>query len=342
MKTLKYILAAIAIGLLVFGCDTKQEVEKVEEPATEQENPAQENGKGKGEEPSSEEPGSGQEAPEQGSNQESEPATPENGGETPSQGSSDNTSNVGDWPPIDVDKSSVPVSFEGGEVTFLIKNYSHWWICDGYEWAKKVGDKIEYTNLVHASSSSDEVTYDILDGGWYHAYVPDKGKSDKLIVKVDPNDTDKTRYAFIDMTVGDAFTTVKIIQSSKQGDDNNEVEGDWPAIQLDKDELHFSTEGGTDTITSLNYPGWWICHGYDDAWNVDGKIEYKNFVSANNNTGGQYFSYMDCGWYFAYITNELKNQLVITVKNNTTGEPRKATIEMESGDAFTIVKIFQE
>ena len=75
---------------------------------------------------------------------------------------------------------------------------------------------------------------------------------------------------------------------------------------------------------------------------MDGKIEYKNFVSANNNTGGQYFSYMDCGWYVAFITNELKNQLFITVKNNTTGEPRKATIEMEAGDAFTIVKIFQE
>ena len=303
MKTLRYILASIAIGLLVLGCDTKQEMEKVEEC-------------------SSEEPGSGQEAPEQGSNQESEPATPENGGETPSQGSSDNTSNVGDWQPIEVDKSSVPVSYEGGEVSFIVKNYNHWWICDGYEWAKKVGDDIEYTNLVYASSSSDEVTYDILDGGWYHAYVPDKGKSDKLIVKVDPNDTDKTRYAFIDMTVGDAFTTVRIIQASKQGDDNNEVEGDWPAIQLDKDELHFSAEGGTDKITSLNYSGWWICHG--------------------NNTGGQYFSYMDCGWYVAYITNELMNQLVITVKNNTTGEPRKATIEMEAGDAFTIVKIFQD
>ena len=141
MKTFKLFLASLVVGLMVLGCDKKQEIEKAGEPqtATEQENPAQENGKGKGEEPSSEEPGSGQETTEQGSNQESEPTTPENGGETPSQGSSD----IGDWTPIDVDKSSVPVSFEGGEVTFLIKNYSHWWICDGYEWAKKVGDNMK-------------------------------------------------------------------------------------------------------------------------------------------------------------------------------------------------------
>ena len=77
MKSFKLILAAIAIGLLMLGCDTKQEVEKVEEPATEQENPAQENGQG-------EEP----EQPAVNNNEEPEPSTPENSDEnqTPEQG----------------------------------------------------------------------------------------------------------------------------------------------------------------------------------------------------------------------------------------------------------------
>ena len=117
--------------------------------------------------------------------------------------------------------------------------------------------------------------------------------------------------------------------------------GDWLPIQLDKAELRFTAEGGTDTIISLNYPFWWICDGFDDAWNVDGKIEYKNFVFADK-VGGPYYSSLDSGWYVAVISYECKNELVVTVKKNTTGEPRQATLEMEAGDAFTRVKIFQE
>ncbi len=69
MKTFKLFLAAIAIGLLVLGCDKKQEIEKVQEPqtATEQENPAQDNNQG--------------ETPEQPStnnNEEPETPTPQN------------------------------------------------------------------------------------------------------------------------------------------------------------------------------------------------------------------------------------------------------------------------
>ena len=79
MKFLKYILAAIAIGLLVLGCDTKQEVEKVEEQAIEQESPAQENGQG-------EEP----EQPAVNNNEETEPSNPDNPEEKPETPSSEN------------------------------------------------------------------------------------------------------------------------------------------------------------------------------------------------------------------------------------------------------------
>ena len=131
-------------------------------------------------------------------------------------------------------------------------------------------------------------------------------------------------------------------QGSSDDSATDGLDGNWLPIQLDKDELHFSAEGGADTITSLHYSHWWICYGYDDARMVDGKTVYKNFVYANNNLGGQYLSFLDGGWYVAVISNECKDQLVITVMKNTTGEPRKATIEMEAGDAFTSVMIIQE
>jgi serpin B len=79
MKTFRLILAGLVIGLLVLSCDKKQEIEKVGEPqtATEQENPAQEDGQG-------EEP----EQPAVNNNEEPEPSTPENSDEnqTPEQG----------------------------------------------------------------------------------------------------------------------------------------------------------------------------------------------------------------------------------------------------------------
>ena len=32
----------------------------------------------------------------------------------------------------------------------------------------------------------EEYTYDILEGSWYHVMVPDKGKSNTIIITVDP------------------------------------------------------------------------------------------------------------------------------------------------------------
>lgn len=70
-------------------------------------------------------------------------------------------------------------------------------------------------NYVMAGSTDGQeaYTYDILDGGWYHASVPEKGRSNKLIITVDQNFTAKPRQATIEMEAGDAFTSVKIYQN---------------------------------------------------------------------------------------------------------------------------------
>jgi hypothetical protein len=75
--------------------------------------------------------------------------------------------------------------------------------------------QLEYVNYLYAGSTDgeDACTYDILDGGWYHASVPNKGRSNQLIITIDPNYTAKPRQAYIAMEAGDAFTTVKIYQN---------------------------------------------------------------------------------------------------------------------------------
>ena len=121
----------------------------------------------------------------------------------------------GQWDPIEMDKPEVHFTSEGGEQTVTATNYSGWWINGGYEDAQYVNGKWEYVNYVYSSSTDGQeaCTYDILDGGWYHAAVPDKGRSNKLVITVDQNITAKPRQAIIDMEAGDAFTTVKIFQN---------------------------------------------------------------------------------------------------------------------------------
>ena len=112
----------------------------------------------------------------------------------------------GDWDPIELDKTHVNFPPEGGQNTVSALNYSRWWICGGYE-----SSPLEYT---HATSSDGEEvhTYDLLDGGWYHILVPDKGKSNTVIITVDPHDDTKPRQATIEMQAGNAFTKFTISQ----------------------------------------------------------------------------------------------------------------------------------
>lgn len=99
----------------------------------------------------------------------------------------------GAWDPIELDKNHVNFPKEGGQNTVSALNYNHWWISGGYE-------------------SADTYSYDVLDGGWYHVLVPDKGKSNTVIITVDPNDDVNPRDAIIQMQAGNAFTSFSISQ----------------------------------------------------------------------------------------------------------------------------------
>ena len=112
----------------------------------------------------------------------------------------------GDWDPIELDKTHVNFPPEGGQNTVSALNYSRWRISGGYE--------SSYQDYIHATSSGvDETcTYDVLDGGWYHVIVPDKGKSNTVIIAVDQHYDTKPRQAVIEMQAGDAFTKISISQ----------------------------------------------------------------------------------------------------------------------------------
>ena len=121
----------------------------------------------------------------------------------------------GRWEPMELDRQHLNFTSEGGEQVVVVLNYSRWWISGAYDYAKMFDGKLECWNYVHPTSSGGEetCTFDILDGGWYHVSVPDKGRSNTVIIKVDQNIPAKPRQAIIDMTAGDVFTSISIHQN---------------------------------------------------------------------------------------------------------------------------------
>ena len=117
---------------------------------------------------------------------------------------------------IKVDKSEVSFPAAGGEQTVTMTNYPLWAINGGYEEMLYEDGKWIYVNYVSPTSSSGEVTYssNILNGGWYHASIPDEGRAPKLTISVDKNDG-KARWATVVMTVGELSTDIKIYQAAK-------------------------------------------------------------------------------------------------------------------------------
>ncbi|MBO4475765.1 MAG: BACON domain-containing protein [Bacteroidales bacterium] len=125
-------------------------------------------------------------------------------------------------------------------------------------------------------------------------------------------------------------------QNAQDADDSDSSEdGNWPSIQLSQDAVEFPSQGGTATVTALNYKGWFICEGYENGEYVNGKWYHTNYVVSESNNN------LDGGWYHATVPDECHNQLVVTADENTTGKAREAYIEMSAGDVFAKVKISQ-
>ena len=124
-----------------------------------------------------------------------------------------------------------------------------------------------------------------------------------------------------------------------------DIDGKQTPIKLDNSELTFSSAGGEQTVTTVNYNSWWISGGYEDKKYVNGVSEYVNYVYPTSTDGEDACTYdlLDGGWYYVVVPDKgNSNQVVITVSENTTSKPRSATIIMQNRNAFTNISIQQE
>lgn len=121
-------------------------------------------------------------------------------------------------------------------------------------------------------------------------------------------------------------------------------DGEWKKIELDKSELHFNSSGGEQTVTVLNYDRWWISGGYETTEYKDGNLTYRNYVYPQSSDGESANTYdiLDGGWYRVVVPQKGESKkAVITVDQNLITYPRQATVQMQSGDAFTHIIIYQ-
>ncbi len=116
----------------------------------------------------------------------------------------------GVWEAMELNRSHVSFPSEGGQSIVTLLNYGGWWISGGYSIV--VDDQPNSSDYINATSSEGaNGLSDTLDGGWYRALIPEKGRSNTVVIIVDPNEG-APRRTFIQMSVGNAFARIDISQ----------------------------------------------------------------------------------------------------------------------------------
>lgn len=122
--------------------------------------------------------------------------------------------------------------------------------------------------------------------------------------------------------------------------------GKWPAIRLDKPKLTFSSEGGEETVTALNYSYLGISCAWEGTQIVDGKNQRINYSPSQYVYDGEVAYIIDGGWYRVVQPQgndkQPSNQIFISVAPNTSSLPRHVTVQLECGDAFARLEINQK
>ncbi len=109
----------------------------------------------------------------------------------------------GDWDPIKTDCREITVPPQGGSAVVTMKNYKGWWIY-----------AIQYAaNGENRTIDGWEFEFEKFKNEWCEIIVPSESPN-KLYVALKDNDGLETRKIDVGMTVGDAFTCIKIMQES--------------------------------------------------------------------------------------------------------------------------------
>ena len=85
-----------------------------------------------------------------------------------------------------------------------------------------------------------------------------------------------------------------------------DLEGEQTPIKLDNSELTFTSVGGEQTVTAVNYNSWWINGAYESMQSVNGVSEYikttYNYTTPVQNIGIPHCNFINLGLVLIFIS----------------------------------------
>lgn len=115
----------------------------------------------------------------------------------------------------------------------------------------------------------------------------------------------------------------------KVADADDSLVGDWEAIRMTADTLEFGKEGGEQTVICLNYDRWWL-----NDIQITGTEKFYHADPGQNN---EYLTVKAPG-----ISADIVRPNALRVKVEPSGAQAEWLIHIQSGDAFTSIKVIQK
>lgn len=111
------------------------------------------------------------------------------------------------WDPIKTDRSMVIMPKAGGRDTIRLLNYSSWWM-------DQVDVRVNDTTVHHYPDFEGDVHS--MQGEWFSLTIP-KEHRNLLVIELQENSRpDWPRELNIGVTVGDAFSSVRVLQDAAE------------------------------------------------------------------------------------------------------------------------------
>lgn len=131
------------------------------------------------------------------------------------------------------------------------------------------------------------------------------------------------------------FALIMFVFCSLASCKKENLDGAWPPMEMDKDNITISVAGGSDTICLLNYPGW---HLSGVSVRVNDTI-VKRYPIWNGNDSVLYN--MTGEWFSVRIPREAPQMLIVECQENTKLDRRELYVIVVHLDVCGAIHVYQ-
>ena len=140
----------------------------------------------------------------------------------------------------------------------------------------------------------------------------------------------KLKFLFLLM----AAALVMGFAACSEEDEDDDIIKPWPAMKADKQELHFSIDGGCDTLQLLNYSSWWLINVIEVVDNRRTDHFTSHYIDGANEMEGD--------WFSVRVPKDAPNLLIVQCELNANRESRELFLDVAHGDASGLFHVMQD